>query len=336
MIKLLLSILLLIKLNFSANFPQNKEINSIQIDLINQKYEDAKNCLTDYLHKNPTDLEALYLQLAVFQTEILDYESYHIDSRKFLITADSLKCILEKKLHTLNGKDSIMCLFYLANVYGGMSVIQAKIGNWLDGAKNGITSVKLLKKIQKTNPDFMAAYLGIGMFNYYFSNNLKWVPFASGKSQEGLSFIEIALKSEFPFNYAAKNSLCWILIERKEYNRADSIANSVLSEYPENTMFLRIKALVNLRSNNYMGAIKDARLLLSLAQDRDPLNWSDLIAAYFILVESYYQSGMISESRSTADIALSKTIPKEYLLIPHIKKNIKHIKDIKDQCVESR
>ncbi len=329
MIKVLLSIFLLNNFIFAAIFQQNKEINAIHVDLIQQKYEDAKNSIADYLKKNPTDIEALYLQLAVFQTEILDYETYHINSRKFLITADSLKCTLEKKLITLNGKDSIMCLFYLANVYGGMSVIQAKIGNWIDGAKNGMTSASLLKQVQKTIPDFLAAYLGIGVFNYYFSNCLKWVPFARGRGQEGLPYIEIAIRSEFPFNYAAKNSLCWILMERKEYNRADSIAKSVLAEYPENTIFLRIKALVSLRSKNYMDAIKHATLLLSLAQDRVPLNWSDLIAAYLILVESYYQSGMIIESRNTADIALSKIVPKEYLSIPHIKKNIKYIKELR-------
>ena len=331
MIKILLYILILINCIFANIFQHNGKLDSIQIDLVQQKYQNAKNSLAGYLQKNPSDVEALYLSLAVYQTEILDYESYHINSKIFLKTADNIKNILEKKLSTLSGKDSVMCLFYLANVYGGMSVMHAKTNNWIDGAKNGMMSVSLLKQVQKVFPDFFAAYLGIGVFNYYFSSSLKWLPFASGRCEEGLSYVEIALKSEFPFNYAAKNTLCWILIERKEYKRADSIATSVLCDYPKNSIFLRIKALVNLRSGNYQDAIKQAKLLLSLTQERSPLNWSDLVAAYFILAESYCQSGMINELRNTANCALDIAIPKEYLSVSHIKKNLKYIKDLKEK-----
>lgn len=312
-------------------FLQNEQLDSVQLDLVKQKYSSAQKKLSNYLQKNPNDINALYLHLAVYQTEILDYESYHVDSPKYITVADSIKSVLEKRIVSLKGKDSLICLFYLANVYGGISLMHAKTGNWIDGVKCGMNSVSLLKQVKKALPSFYAAYLGIGVFNYYFSTSLHWLPFANGRWQEGLSNIETAVNSEFPFNYAAKNSLCWILIERKDYKRADSIATSVLLEFPYNTIFLRIKALVNLRCGNYQEAIKNASLLLSLSQVRDPVNWSDFVASYYILVESYFQSGMISEMRCAADAILKEEIPQDYSSVPHIKKNLKCIKEHREE-----
>lgn len=152
--------------------------------------------------------------------------------------------------------------------------------------------------------------------------------------QEGLSYIEKAIKSEFPFNYAAKNSLCWILIDRQEYARADSVAISVLNDYPDNTIFLRIRSIIDLRRGSFKGAIEHANTLLALTAERSPINWSDCITAYYILVESYYQSGLENESLTAAELILNKDIPDVYLSVPHNKKNLKRIKDLKEKMCD--
>jgi len=312
----------------------NNQLDLIQNDLVAQQYKNAEDNLELYLSINPTDAEALYLKLAICQTKILDYESYQIDGKKFLATADSIKKVLEKKATSLQGKDSLMCLFYLANIYGGISLMYAKAGSWIEGAKNGRASVALLKQVQKALPDYLAAYLGIGVFNYYFSTSLRWLPFTGGKCQEGLSYIEKAIKSEFPFNYAAKNSLCWILIDRQEYAKADSIAVSVLNDYPDNTLFLRIRSISDLRKGAFKGAIEHASALLALTAKRNPINWSDYITAYYILVESYFQSGFKNESLTFADLILNKNIPEVYLSVQHNKKNLKRIRDLKEKMCD--
>ena len=74
------------------------------------------------------------------------------------------------------------------------------------------------------------------MFNYYLSSSFKWLPFVHGKEKEGIRLVETALNSRFPYNYAAKSSLCWILIEQQNFRKADSLARSVLDELPDNTI----------------------------------------------------------------------------------------------------
>ena len=329
-------ILLVVTVFFAAvnSFGLTVQLEAVQNDLVAQRYKAAKDNLRMVLSQNPTDIEALYLQLAVCQTEILDYESYNTDGKRFIATADSVKEIIEKRMTLLHGKDSVMCLFYLANVYGGISVMQAKTGEWLDGAKNGMASVELLRQVQKAEPDFLAANLGVGLFNYYFGSSLNWLPFSGRRVNEGLCDIEAATQSEFPFNYAAKNSLCWILIDKQEYTRADSVAVSVLNSYPNNTIFLRIRSIIDLRSGAYKNAIEHANQLLQLTKERAPRNWSDLVAAYYILVESYSLNGQVSESLVAADTILGQNIPQAYLSVPHIKKNLKRIRDIKEKMCE--
>lgn len=316
----------------SASFAVEGIYDSAMMYLINQHYDKAAEVLSAHLAQHPLDLRARYLQFAVEQTRILDYESYIIENKKFQQMADSLRQLFEERLKVLRGVDSTICLFYCANVYGGISVMQAKTGNWFDGVKNAITSVSMLKQVKKRDSTFYAADLGLGIFNYYLSTSLKWLPFVDTKEEEGLEAIVRALKADFPYNYAAKNSLCWILIERENFRKADSIAQSVLDEFPDNTIFLRIKALVALWTGSYREALHYGRQLTKLTEKRMPVNWSDLVAGYTILVQGNYESGNKKEACAAARIILGKKVPSEYFEIPHIKKNMKYISGIRQKC----
>ncbi|MBN1308812.1 MAG: hypothetical protein JXA18_12890 [Chitinispirillaceae bacterium] len=306
--------------------------DSAMLHLINQDYRSARTILDNHLSRNPSDFRALYLSFANEQTRILDYESYIVDQRRFQIMADSLKRIFETGLTGLRGVDSTACLFYLANVYGGVSVVQAKSGNWFEGVKNAISSVSMLKLVKKRDACFYAADLGLGIFNYYLSTSFKWLPFFEDKQHEGLKAVESALKARFPYNYAAKNSLCWILIERKDFRRADSIAQSVLIEFPNNTIFLRIKALVALWTGRHDEALRLGSTLVALTERRQPPNWSDLVAGYTILVQGNDEAGREREACGAAQKMLTRKIPAEYRQIPHIRKNITYVNGIRRNC----
>jgi predicted Zn-dependent protease len=126
------------------------------------------------------------------------------------------------------------------------------------------------------------------------------------------------------------------LIERDDFRRADSIAQSVLNEFPDNTIFLRIKALIKLWTGRYNEALKSGRRLVTLTERRRPFNWSDLVAGYMVLVQSYDKLGRKQEACSTAQSLLGLKIPAEYLQIPHIKKNVKYISGIRQKCRKER
>jgi hypothetical protein len=174
------SIALLVLLITAATFAgapgHDQRIDSASRLLVEQSYGPAFSLLRQVSVERPGDLEALYLQLAVRQTEILDYESYVLDGDCFCRLADSVLVLLRGHQSALHGADSIACLLYIANTVGGKSVMQAKQGNWWAAIGDAYSSISMLKTVQSLDPSCDASYLATGVFNYYLSQNLKWLP----------------------------------------------------------------------------------------------------------------------------------------------------------------
>jgi tetratricopeptide (TPR) repeat protein len=298
--------------------------------MVRQKYKEAAREITAVLRNNPENIDAMYTLAAIEQTRILDYESYSIDGARFLSLADSLLDALEKRQTTLRGSDSLRCLFYRANILGGTGLMQAKRGAWMEGAKTAMASSKMYKQVKKIDPGHLGAELGLGVFDYYFGTSLKWIPFAGGGSVErGLEAMERALNAPFPFNHAAKSSYCWMLIDRKQYKKADSLAHTVLLEIPTSTIFLRIRALIAVWAGCYDDALLLGGKLKDLSEKRAPVNWSDLITSYYIITSAHDNLGHKTEAYKTAEKGLSLPMPAEFRNMPNVKEHIKFLNDIK-------
>jgi hypothetical protein len=303
-------------------------LDSAKFYLVHQQYGKCESFCKNLLLRQPCNAEATYLLLASDQTRILDYESYNLDAEPFVEMAGNALRALNRDLPGKRGQDSLECLFYIGNIQGGISVIQAKVGNWPSAVHYGASSLGAFKRVIKSDPDFYPAYLGLGIFNYYISQHLKWLPFFGDRRKEGLEQIWLSTKADFPYSYVAKNSLCWILLERNQYNVADSVASSVLGELPSNTIFIRLEARIALWKNEWPYAIAWAKKLVSLSEKRIPVNWSDLLSGYQILISSYESLGRRNECLAMCRKALSQPVPEPYSLIPYVKKHLKYIEEI--------
>jgi hypothetical protein len=298
--------------------------------LAKQKYPAATALLSRHLDSVPTDNKALYMLVTVEQTRILDYESYQIEGDLLFNKADSVKKTLEHRLPQMAGKDSVRCLFYIGTIYGCISVLQAKRGELFLSLKNGIESVTLLNEVIRLDSTCCEAYMGVGLFHYYLNKSFKWIPFIDANSeQDGIKEIERAASAPFPYDFAAKNSLSWILMERQKNKKVDSIAGEVLARFPDNTIFLRIRCLNALWSGQYAEAVAYGEKLSRLTLKRTPENWSDLVLAYYAIAGGNDELGKKKEAKAAADYILGIPIPSKYREIPHIKKNLKKIQSIR-------
>jgi len=305
-------------------------VGSAQQLMVRQKYAEATREIAAVLRNNPDDIDALYTLAAIEQTRILDYESYSIDGTRFISLADSLLTALDRRLAALRGKDSLRCLFYKANVFGGISLMHAKRGDWMDGAKTAMTASGIYKQVKKIDPGHLGAELGLGIYDYYFGTSLKWIPFAgSGSMERGLASMERALHAPFPFDHAAKSSYCWMLIDRKQYKKSDSLAHSVLKEIPTGTIFLRIRALIALWTGCYEDALFLGGKLKTLSEKRAPVNWSDVSTSYYVITSAHEKLGHKAEAQKAAEKGLSIAMPQEVRNFPNVKEHIKLFKRIK-------
>jgi hypothetical protein len=304
-------------------------LDSAKSFLVNQNYITSECLLKRIIGTQPENMEALYLLLAVEQTRVLDYESYSIEADTFNARALATLNVFNKALPGTKGRDNLNCLFYIGSTLGGISIMQAKVGNWPSAIHSGLSSLGYFKRVIKVDPYYFPAYLGIGFFNYYISQNLKWLPFFGDRRKDGVEQIRLATKSDFPYSLVARNSLCWILIENNEYHAADSVASGVLRELPDNTIFIRLKARIALWKNEWPAAIFWSKKLIELSEKRTPVNWSDLLSGYQILIASFDNCGKKKECLQMCSKIMSWKVPEPYSRIPYVKKHLKSIADIR-------
>jgi hypothetical protein len=316
----------------SASSPAEISIDSVKINIICQRYPLALQALDTFLAHHPENLEALYLRTSVDQAKILDYESYGIDGQRYCDLADSALLVFKNSLSSRNGIDSIHCLFYIASLLGGKGVVKAKNGNWPGALSSSLSSAKYFKRIIKLAPSYYQGYYGVGLFNYYLSRNLKWLPFFGDRRVEAIEQLWKATHAPFPFDIAAYNSLCWILIERNELSSADTIASQVLLAFPDNSLFLRIKMRVDIGKSQWETALLPARKLVDLSRMRDPVNWADLISGYQAVVCCLWNLNRKEDALHEATAALALPVPEGYRKISFVGDYLTYIADIRKKC----
>jgi len=315
---------------FSADASPSPAVDTL---LAKQDYSGANSLLVHHLDSFPNDNTALYMLIAVEQTRILDYESYQLDAGPLYKKADSVNAVLKARLPKFKGRDSLQCLFYIASISGYFSVLQAKTGELFPAVKNCIESVTLLNNVIKLDSNYNEAYMGIGIFHYYLDKSFKWLSFGDANGEmEGINKLERATLAKFPYDFAARNSLCWIYIDQEKYRAADSIAGKVLSAYPDNTIFLRIRCLSLLREKKYPEAIASGEKLSRSSLKRNPENWSDLVLASYVISSANDELGKSKEACAAADYILGMKIPEQYRQMGHIRKNLKRIQAIRKKC----
>jgi hypothetical protein len=304
-------------------------IDSATTLLLQQKYESARSYLVQEIAASSENVDALYMALNIEQMKLIDYESYILDGSQFLNSADSLLIVIENRWNTGDKKGYVRYLFYCGNIYGAKALVMAKLSDWIRAVKFARLSEKTLRKTQAIDGSIEAAWYGIGLYDYYIGQNLSWIPFMKDKCRQGINEIDRAAKICTPFSYAAKNSLAWILVDRGEYDRADSLVSTVLLEYPENTVFLRIKARIALLKKNNAVAVDLGNKLVELSGKRNPVNWSDLLSGYQIVVAALGDLHKNKECLEVVGKALALEVPISAQTISYVVKHLRYIAEKK-------
>lgn len=206
-------------------------------NIINQKYDLAKR---DFLI-----LENEFPQLPIGKIYISAVEI----AKSFDLAIPFKSDFIERKLDEaknlseklIESDDSdIWNYYFLALADGYKAYFDALTGDWLSAFGTGVTSVNLFEHCLEVNPSFYEALIATGTYKYWKSSKmqfLNWLPFVKDEREEGIRLLEKAVSNSSYNSYLAINSLIWIYIDRREFNKAIKIAESVLVRYPNSRFF---------------------------------------------------------------------------------------------------
>jgi len=210
--------------------------------------------------------------------------------------------------------------------------VYAKTGEWLSAIKYAYRSHKELTAITEDAPGYAAAWLGVGVFNYYLSQNLKWVPFFGNRTEEGIAQVERSVNAPFPFDIAARNSLCWIYIDQEWFTKAETVAQKVLDQFPHNSVFTKIIACIKLWTNRWDDARVWGEKLVSRSQARVPVDWVGVVTGYHIVVSSCFDRKACDCVRESGNRCRALPISKSFRKISYIKEYLGEIENMIKDC----
>lgn len=322
--------ILILKLTNAQSYHWDQSVYSILNLVMKQDYDSAFRVCNLRIENDSMDIDSRYLKLVTLQSQLADYESYSLEGFRCISMAESLITFLDSTISIRNSpEDKEKSDFFKGNIYGVLSIVKAKRGSILSSIRDARLSYEHFKRLKESPAFFSDALYGLGLFDYYIGDNLKWIPGVGKRARSGLDMLYAASKSDSPFHYGAKNSLVWILMERGGFGEADSIASEVLEKYPGNTLFLQVKSRAAFGTGQYQRAIELAEQLISLSLKREIINWSDVLSGYQLIASCYIKLGNKRKAQEIASKGLSYELSDDTLRIEWVQKHRNSLMSIK-------
>jgi len=291
-----------------------------------QEYHSADNYLDSILATDPENVHTLYMKIAVMQSKLADYESYCLDGEQTIQYAQKVLALFDSKSDWQN---DTTVLFYKGTIYGIMSLIKAKNGDFIPSVKYARISYDILEKLTNSGHYIPDGLYGTGLFDYYIGDNLRWVPGLGKRASAGLKKLYRASSSPSPFSYSSTISLLWILIEREKFAEADSLSSKLLNIYPDNTVLLQIKSRAVFGLSDYDTAISLSRKLIELSRKKSVINWTDVLSGYQLIAASSLKLNKKTDAIKAAQEGLSFKIPADTLKIDWVRKHREYLLNVK-------
>lgn len=285
--------------------------------ILKQEYKKAE----DLLVESRSFADSLFLSLIIKNSIMIDYESYAVDGNIFLEECSYADSVFSQELS--NSKISL----YKALILNTKSLCLVKRGDILNGIKASRESASLLKTILQNDPNNSLAKSSLALYNYYLSTTLKWIPFAGGSPEKQLVILENMATGNTVESHSVKQSLIWIYLENREFDKCDTTLQQLFFFYPQNSLAKRGEMHLYLRTGQLDKAKKVAESILKKSISRERKNWSDYFSAGAVLLEIATANEEWAKGAEIAKIVTAQKVDPKSEKIDWV---IKHKKSIKD------
>ena len=236
----LLLIIIFSKSFFGQNHP-NKIIDSLLTNgienIVLQDYDQANKCFIQLDQQfNALPIGKIYLAASEIAKSVDYMEDINV------AYADSLLELAKEKTELLLNvePDNLWYNYYEALIFGYKAYYYSISGSLISAFADGVQCLRSFQKCLEIDPSFYEAFTAMGTYNYWKSAQSKsflWLPFVSDYREEGINYLEQALKSATYNKHLAAYSLVWIYIDYGENQKAVDLSIKSLSEFQDSRFF---------------------------------------------------------------------------------------------------
>jgi tetratricopeptide (TPR) repeat protein len=228
----------------------------------------------------PGDPRGPFFQSVVhFSLYLLDRKQRDHDA--FIAASERTIAACEQALDR-NDRDA-SAKFYLGGTYGYRGMLLQTEGSLFKAASEGRQAYMLLEEALEEKPDLYDAQMGFGLFRYLVTKaprSFHWILKLVGITPDlegGLQSLRLAAERGTYTRNEARLYLVQFLFTEHRRDDAFRYLNELCSEYPENTLFLILRASLAQRDGRPDEALRDALEALR-RNDQHPLRYVEEIA----------------------------------------------------------
>jgi len=271
--------------SFSEKYPdyQDEMIKNLLQEGVDasfrENYPAAESIFDRIILLAPEDPVGYFFKAALYQAEMVDYESNFLE-KEFYENVNLAKKLSLERIKA--NKEDAWAYLLLGNTYGSKGLYDARKGNWWSGLNNGLSAKSAFKEALKRNPELYDAYVGLGSYHYWASVVTKafwWLPFFGDHRKEGMEEMTLAYEKSIFSPDAAANGLIWMYIQEKKHDLAISLSEKMQSKYPQGKSFLWGLAQAYFEKRDWKNALAKYRELLEkleankAAPNSDHVTW---------------------------------------------------------------
>lgn len=302
--KIGLVLLLLILFSFPAHADVISETLKGQELLFQRDYPSALKLFAEIERNYPDSPSGTFGQMAALQ--VMMFENLDFRFRKEFDEVEKRFERVAAKM--LEGSPTSFDLFMAGSGCGMRGFYYMRDGKWFRALGSALRAMQLLKRALWQDPNFIDAYLGLGMYDYWRSvltKSINFLPFFSDKRGEGIAKVERVVREGKYGTELARTNLAFVYANEKQYSRSREIVSSFLAKYPNNIIVRQLSAKLYFLARKFDDAIGEYNKILEI----DPAMTKSL---YYIGTAYLYKRGEALKAKQYFEQFLATDPEKEW------------------------
>lgn len=298
--------------------------------ILNQNFDVAKNYFTILEEYDKIDpLGEIYLAVTSISKSYDLGEEYNWDYISNLL--DNAIKIAEENFE--KDPKSVMKIYTLAIAEGYNAYVKGLNRNWFSAISNGYDAIGNFERCLMIDSTFYDAYTAIGTFKYWKSKRASFLPMVSDERNLGIKYLELAVEKSRHSNYMAVNSLIWIYIDNKEFDKAIILGKNILKKYPKCRLFKWGLA----RAYEAIDLNKSIEVYNEILNDYNAmkgLNGLHQIVLMHLIAQLEYRNGNKSKALELCNNILNIKNLSEYVL-DELDNRLERVQDLRASIIDS-